>query len=139
MTGRYQYRLRCAAEEPLTGRARGSIDIGLPPEHPIFPPLLAESAYKTALIGKCHLMRRAWPGQQETIGQHSQVSSTGVDVNRRCARADQKASGRRPCAKRLKWNGFGSTSGASPATRSAINRPAPGPIPKPWPEKPLAM
>ena len=32
---------------------------------------------------------------------------------------------------------FGSTTGDDPVTRSAINRPAPGPMPKPWPENPL--
>jgi hypothetical protein len=41
-------------------------------------------------------------------------------------------------ARRSKRNGPGSTIGLSPETISAIRRPAPGPMPKPWPEKPLA-
>ena len=48
------------------------------------------------------------------------------------------AAWRRPSVKRLKRNGAGSTTGVSPATRSAVSRPAPGPMPKPWPEKPVA-
>jgi arylsulfatase A-like enzyme len=53
MTGRWQYRLPGAADEPLTGR-RSTI-LGLPPEHPTLPSLLRESGYATALIGKWHL------------------------------------------------------------------------------------
>src|SRR5215475_6419117 len=44
-----------------------------------------------------------------------------------------------PSAKRPKRYGAGSTMGGAPDTRSAIRRPAPGPMPKPWPEKPVAM
>jgi arylsulfatase A-like enzyme len=55
ITGRYQYRLRGAGEEPLTGRFRGSTTVGLPPEHPTLPSLLRAAGYRTALIGKWHL------------------------------------------------------------------------------------
>jgi arylsulfatase A-like enzyme len=55
MTGRYQYRLRGAAEEPINSKSRGSITLGLPPEHPTLPSLLRASGYRTALIGKWHL------------------------------------------------------------------------------------
>ena len=55
ITGRYQYRLRGAAEEPLSGHARGSGTLGLPPEHPTLPSLLRDAGYHTALIGKWHL------------------------------------------------------------------------------------
>jgi arylsulfatase A-like enzyme len=55
ITGRYQYRLRGAAEEPLTGRFKGDKVVGLPPEHPTFPSLLKAQGYRTALIGKWHL------------------------------------------------------------------------------------
>ena len=49
MTGRYQYRLRGAAEEPINSRSRGSTTLGLPPEHPTLPSLLKDGGYRTAL------------------------------------------------------------------------------------------
>ncbi len=55
MTGRYQYRLRGAAEEPISGRTRGNPLLGLPPEHPTLPSLLRNAGWRTALIGKWHL------------------------------------------------------------------------------------
>ena len=55
MTGRYQYRLRGAAEEPINSKSRGSTTLGLPPEHPTRPSLLRDAGYRTALMGKWHL------------------------------------------------------------------------------------
>ena len=55
MTGRYQYRLRGALDEPINSRSRGSTTLGLPPEIPTVPSLLKAAGYKTALIGKWHL------------------------------------------------------------------------------------
>ncbi|MBK0392703.1 sulfatase [Ramlibacter algicola] len=55
MTMRYQYRLRGAAEEPITGTARDSDCLGLPPEHPTLPSLLRDAGWRTALVGKWHL------------------------------------------------------------------------------------
>lgn len=54
ITGRYQYRLRGAAEEPLAA-VHGDKVLGLPPEHPTLPSLLADAGYATALVGKWHL------------------------------------------------------------------------------------
>ncbi len=55
MTARYQYRLRGAAEEPISSKSRGSTTLGLPPEHPTLPSLLKDAGYATSLIGKWHL------------------------------------------------------------------------------------
>ncbi|MFM9883517.1 MAG: sulfatase [Burkholderiales bacterium] len=55
ITGRYQYRLRGGADEPLAGRAVGDPTLGLPPAHPTLPSLLRDAGYATALIGKWHL------------------------------------------------------------------------------------
>lgn len=55
ITGRYQYRLRGAAEEPIRSDSRGSSTLGLPPDHPTLPSLLKDKGYRTALIGKWHL------------------------------------------------------------------------------------
>ena len=51
ITGRYQYRLRLGAKEPLVGNP----EVGLPPEHPTLPSLLKKEGYGTTLIGKWHL------------------------------------------------------------------------------------
>jgi len=55
MTGRYQYRLRGAAEEPIGSKTAGSTTLGLPTDHPTLPSLLGDSGYRTALLGKWHL------------------------------------------------------------------------------------
>ncbi|WP_296561099.1 sulfatase-like hydrolase/transferase [Pigmentiphaga sp.] len=55
MTGRYQYRLRGAADEPLHGRSASRSASGLPPGHPTMPSLLRAQGYRTALVGKWHL------------------------------------------------------------------------------------
>ena len=55
ITGRYQYRLRGAAEEPIASAARTRPDLGLPAGHPTLPSLLGAAGYATALAGKWHL------------------------------------------------------------------------------------
>ena len=55
-TGRWQYRLRGGADEPIATRsARKSPVLGLPPAHPTLASLLRDAGYATALIGKWHL------------------------------------------------------------------------------------
>jgi arylsulfatase A-like enzyme len=54
-TGRWQYRLRGAAEEPIPSNSAGDKVLGLPPEHPTLASLLQAAGYATALVGKWHL------------------------------------------------------------------------------------
>lgn len=54
-TGRWQYRLRGGADEPIASRSRGSPVLGLPPEIPTVASLLRDAGYATALVGKWHL------------------------------------------------------------------------------------
>jgi arylsulfatase A-like enzyme len=54
-TGRWQYRLRGGADEPISSRSRGIQNLGLPPEHPTLASLLGAAGYATALVGKWHL------------------------------------------------------------------------------------
>jgi arylsulfatase A-like enzyme len=55
MTGRYQYRVRGGAEEPLGSDTRGNPALGLPVHLPTLPSLLRAAGYATALVGKWHL------------------------------------------------------------------------------------
>ena len=85
MTGRWQYRLRAGADEPIASRARGSPVLGLPPEHPTLPSLLRDAGYATALAGKWHLgyLPHFGPlksGYQEFFG----VMAGGVDYFTHC-------------------------------------------------------
>ena len=54
-TGRWQYRLRGGADEPIATRSYGNPVLGLPPEHPTLASLLRDAGYATALVGKWHL------------------------------------------------------------------------------------
>ena len=84
-TGRWQYRLRGGADEPIGSRTRGSAVLGLPPSHPTLASLLRDAGYATTLIGKWHL---GFPphfgplksGYQEFFGP----MSGGVDYFRHC-------------------------------------------------------
>jgi len=53
-TGRWQYRLRGGAEEPIPTVSQDKV-LGLPPDHPTLASLLGDTGYDTALIGKWHL------------------------------------------------------------------------------------
>ncbi|CAI3954386.1 AlkP superfamily (AslA) (PDB:1E1Z) [Commensalibacter communis] len=52
ITGRYQDRLECGLDEPLTGQNK---KIGLPVGLPTLPAQLKKAGYQTALVGKWHL------------------------------------------------------------------------------------
>jgi arylsulfatase A-like enzyme len=80
-TGRWQYRLRGAAEEPLTGKkSRARPDLGLPPEHPTLASLLRAAGWRTALIGKWHLGAPPNFGPQKSgYQEHFGPYSGGVD------------------------------------------------------------
>jgi arylsulfatase A-like enzyme len=54
-TGRWQHRLRGAADEPISGKTRGNPVLALPPSHPTLASLLCDAGYATALVGKWHL------------------------------------------------------------------------------------
>ena len=66
MTGRYQYRFRGAAEEPMGGNARGSSVLGLPPDIPTLASRLRDAGYRTALTGKWHLGHAPTFGPRES-------------------------------------------------------------------------
>ena len=53
-TGRWQYRFRGGADEPIR-LGKGSKRIGLPPEHPTMASALRDAGYATALFGKWHM------------------------------------------------------------------------------------
>jgi arylsulfatase A-like enzyme len=86
-TGRYQYRLRGAAEEPLAGSAEGNATLGLPPEHPTLASLLRDAGYATALVGKWHLGYRPHFGPLKSgYEQHFGPYAGGVDYFSHCSR-----------------------------------------------------
>jgi arylsulfatase A-like enzyme len=79
-TGRYQYRLRGAAEEPLAGNAVGDKILGLPPEHPTIASLLRDHGYRTALVGKWHLgFQPHFSPLKSGYQEHFGPTSGGVD------------------------------------------------------------
>ena len=88
-TGRYQYRLRGAAEEPLSGVAKGNPILGLPPVHPTLPSLLRAAGYATALVGKWHLGFRPHFGPEKS-GYDSFFGpmAGGVDYFSHCSRGN---------------------------------------------------
>ncbi len=86
ITGRYQYRLRGAAEEPINSRSRGSTTLGLPPSHPTLPSLLRQAGYRTALIGKWHLgYPPAFGPLQSGYDEFFGPMSGGVDYFSHCS------------------------------------------------------
>ncbi len=81
-TGRYQYRLRAAAEEPIGSAMRGDKVMGLPPSHPTIASVLKETGYRTALIGKWHLgFPPHFSPQASGYDEHFGPLSGGVDYH----------------------------------------------------------
>ena len=70
MTGRYQYWVRGASEEPMAGNARGNPQLGLFPSLPTLPSMLQDKGYHTALIGKWHLGFRPHFGPEKSGYMH---------------------------------------------------------------------
>ena len=70
MTGRYQYWVPGASEEPMSGNAVGSSELGLFPELPTLPSMLKDIGYHTALIGKWHLGYRPHFGPDKSGYMH---------------------------------------------------------------------
>ncbi len=88
MTGRYQYRLRGALDEPLAANARGRDDLGLPPSHPTMASLLRDAGYATALCGKWHLGYPPHFGPlQSGYQEHFGPLGGGIDYFSHCDRA----------------------------------------------------
>jgi arylsulfatase A-like enzyme len=81
-TGRYQYRLRGAAEEPIGSAMRGDKVMGLPPEHPTIASRLREKGYRTALVGKWHLgFQPHFSPLKSGYDEHFGPLSGGVDYH----------------------------------------------------------
>ena len=70
MTGRYQYWVRGASEEPLLGSTRGHPEMGLHANLPTLPSMLKAQGYHTALIGKWHLGFRPHFGPEKSGYMH---------------------------------------------------------------------
>jgi arylsulfatase A-like enzyme len=87
MTGRYQYWVRGASEEPMAGSARGNPELGLFPGLPTLPSVLKEIGYHTALIGKWHLGFRPHFGPEKSgYMHHFGPMSGGVSYYQHSAR-----------------------------------------------------
>jgi arylsulfatase A-like enzyme len=69
-TGRYQYWIRGASDEPMRGTAKGNPELGLHPEVPTVASMLRDSGYHTALIGKWHLGFRPHFGPEKSGYMH---------------------------------------------------------------------
>lgn len=80
ITGRYQYRFRGAAEEPLHGPSADLPANGLSPEMATLPGLLKQAGYRTGLVGKWHLGNPPHFGPQLSgYDEHFGMLAGGVD------------------------------------------------------------
>ncbi|MEZ5535643.1 MAG: sulfatase-like hydrolase/transferase [Thiolinea sp.] len=90
MTGRYQYWVRGASEEPMAGNAVGNPDLGLHPHLPTLPSMLKDIGYHTALIGKWHLGYRPHFGPEKSgYMHHFGPMSGGVGYYSHTSRAQE--------------------------------------------------
>ena len=69
-TGRYQYWIRGASDEPMRNNAKGNPELGLFPEVPTMASMLKDVGYHTALIGKWHLGFRPHFGPEKSGYMH---------------------------------------------------------------------
>ena len=88
LTGRYQYRFRGGAEEPISGPRQSVPLMAVPPDHPTLASLLRGAGYATALVGKWHLGRPPHSGPRKSgYEEFFGPLGGGVDYFRHCNRA----------------------------------------------------
>ena len=88
LTGRYQYRFRGGAEEPISSLQQSAPLMAVPPDQPTLPSTLRAAGYATALIGKWHLGRPPHSGPLKSgYDEFFGPLGGGVDYFKHCNRA----------------------------------------------------